>query len=301
MTRPQRLFVPVVTPFGADLSPDPERLLRLCRWLLAEGADGLAVFGTTSEASSLSVEERTRLLDHLVSAGIDPARLLPGTGCAALPDTIRLTAHATALGVKGVLTLPPYYFKNPPEDGIFAAYARTLDAVPDARLYLYHFPQMSGVPLTLSLIERLVAAFGERVAGLKDSSGDWSNTAAVIDAFPALEVFPSSEAMIPQGAAAGAAGCISATANVNPDGIARLIAALDTADEAPALAAAAAIRARVSALPLVPATKAAVAHRLGDPGFATVRPPLAPLGAEEAASLARDLDPMLGRSVDADA
>lgn len=289
MTRP-RLFVPAVTPFAEDLSVDRRRLVAHSRLLLEDGADGLAPFGTTSEATSMSVEERIAALEALVEGGVAPDRLIPGTGCAALPDTIRLTAHATALGVKGVLALPPFYYKPPDEDGIFAAYARTIEAVAAEgtapRLYLYHIPQMSGVPITLTLIRRLAEGFPGVVAGLKDSSGDWDNTAAVIEAFPGIETFSASETLIPANAAAGGAGCISATANVNAAGIARLIRALGTAEEAEALAAAKEIRDRFSALPLIPAIKAAVARRLGDPAFGIVRPPLSPLARAHDALLA---------------
>ena len=108
MTRITGVLSPVVTPFGADLAPDAARFARHCRWLLSQNV-GLAVFGTNSEANSLSVEEKTELLDGLVAAGLDPARMMPGTGCCALPDSVRLTAHAMKLGCGGVLMLPPFY------------------------------------------------------------------------------------------------------------------------------------------------------------------------------------------------
>ncbi|MCL4186635.1 MAG: dihydrodipicolinate synthase family protein [Rhodobacteraceae bacterium] len=286
MPHTPRLYVPAITPFGPDLAVDHTRLVAHSRLLLDDGADGLAPFGTTSEATSMSVEERTAALEALVAGGIAPGRLIPGTGCAALPDTIRLTRHALALGVKGALMLPPFYYKGVPEDGVFAAYARTIEAAgPGLRLYLYHIPQMSGVPITLSLIARLVEAFPGVVAGLKDSSGNWENTAAVIAAFPAIEVFSASESLLPRNVAAGGAGCISATANVNARGIARLIRAIGTDDEAAALADAGRIRAAFEAMPVIPAVKAAIALRLGDPAYATTRPPLAALAPAHAATL----------------
>lgn len=287
MPHTPRLFVPAITPFAADLAVDLPRLVAHSRLLLDDGADGLAPFGTTSEATSMSVEERIAALEALTSGGIAADRLIPGTGCAALPDTIRLTRHALGLGVRGVLMLPPFYYKGVSEDGVFAAYARAIEAAgPGLRLYLYHIPQMSGVPVTLSLIARLVAAFPGVVAGLKDSSGNWENTAAVIAAFPAIEVYSASESLLPRNIAAGGAGCISATANVNAAGIARLIRAAGGDGEAAALADAGRIRAAFEAMPVIPAVKAAIARRLGDAAYATVRPPLAPLGPAHAAALA---------------
>lgn len=281
------VLAPVVTPFTEDLAPDATRFVRHCKWLLAHGCSGLAVFGTNSEANSLSAEERMMLLEELVQAGVPADRLMPGTGCCALTDSVRLTAHAVKLGCAGVLMLPPFYYKGVSEDGVFAAYARAIEAAgPGLRLYLYHIPQMSGVPVTLSLIARLMATFPGVVAGLKDSSGNWENTAAVIAAFPAIEVYSASESLLPRNIAAGGAGCISATANVNAAGIARLIRAAGTDDEAAALADAGRIRAAFEAMPVIPAVKAAIARRLGDAAYATVRPPLAPLGPAHAAALA---------------
>lgn len=286
MTHTPRLFVPLITPFASDLSVDLPRLTTLAQKLLADGADGLAPFGTTSEATSMSVDERISALEALLAAGIDPRCLIPGTGCAALPDTIRLTRHAVGLGVRGTLTLPPFFYKPLSEDGVFAAYARVIEAVgPGLRLYLYHIPQMSGVPITIELIGRLMAAFPGVVAGLKDSSGNWDNTAAVIAAFPQIEVYSASEALLVRNVAAGGAGCISASANVNAHGIAALIRALGTADESARLADVAAIRSLCEKLPLIPGIKAIVARRMQDDSYARVRPPLVDAGHDHSAAV----------------
>ena len=166
---------PVITPFGADLRPDAARLARHCRWLISQNC-GLAVFGTNSEANSLSVEEKIELLDALVEAGVDPARMMPGTGACALPDTVRLTAHAVKRGCAGTMMLPPFYYKGVSDEGLFRSYAEVIERVGDARLriYLYHIPPIAQVPITLGLIERLIAAYPDTVVGIKDSSGDWT-------------------------------------------------------------------------------------------------------------------------------
>jgi 4-hydroxy-tetrahydrodipicolinate synthase len=285
MTHVPRLFVPAITPFRADLTVDLPRLVAFGRYLIAEGADGLAPFGTTSEAASLSVDERMRGLEALASGGVTPERMIPGTGCAALSDTIRLTSHALALGTLGVLMLPPFYYKPVSTEGLFASYARVIEAVgPGLRIYLYHIPQMTGVPITADLIARLDEAFPGVIAGLKDSSGNWDNTAALIAAFPHLEFYSASEALLPRNVAAGGAGCISATANVNAAGIAALIRALGTDAQPAILAQAEAARSAFEKLPLIPAVKAVVALQMDDPGFAHVRPPLvAPSSTQDAA------------------
>src|SRR5437867_10841117 len=187
MTAPKRLsgvLAPVVTPFKRDLSPDRERYVRLCKWLLANGCRGLAVFGTNSEANSLSVDERMVLLETLIQEGVPAAALMPGTGCCALTDSVRLTAHAAALGCAGVLMLPPFYYKGVPDDGLYRSFVEVIERVGDARLrlYLYHIPPVAQVPISLALIERLRRAHPRAVVVIKDSSGDWANTKAVLDA-----------------------------------------------------------------------------------------------------------------------
>ena len=197
--RIQGVLSPVVTPFRSDLSPDAERFVRHCRWLLSQNV-GLAAFGTNSEANSLSADERIELLDHLVAAGLDTSRMMPGTGCCALPETVRLTAHAMKVGCAGVLMLPPFYYKGVSDDGLFRSFAEVIERVGDRRLrvYLYHIPPVAQVPITLGLIERLLKAYPDNVAGIKDSSGDWANTKAVLDAFAAsgFDVFPGSETFL---------------------------------------------------------------------------------------------------------
>jgi 4-hydroxy-tetrahydrodipicolinate synthase len=284
---------PVVTPFKADLSPDPERFVRQCRWLLSQEV-GLAVFGTNSEANSLSTDEKVDLLDRLVVAGVDPARMMPGTGCCALTDSVRLTAHAMKLGCGGALMLPPFYYKGVSDDGLFRNFAEIIERVGDRRLriYLYHIPPMSQVAITLPLIERLLKAYPGIVAGAKDSSGDWNNTKAYIDSFAkeGFDVFPGSETFLLQGMRAGGVGCISATANVNPGAIARLFATWQAADADTQQERLNEIRGIFARHPMIPALKAAIAHYGGDESWATVRPPLVELTQEQKASLAADLD-----------
>ena len=284
---------PVVTPFKSDLSTDPDRFVRQCRWLLTQDV-GLAVFGTNSEANSLSTEEKIELLDRLVGAGLDPARMMPGTGCCALPDSVRLSAHAMKLGCGGVLMLPPFYYKGVSDDGLFKSFAEVIERVGDQRLriYLYHIPPVSQVPITVGLIERLLKAYPGIVAGAKDSSGDWNNTQAYLVNFASqgFDVFAGSETFLLQNMRNGGAGCISATANINPGPIARLFATWKEADADQQQAKLDQIRGIVSRYPMIPALKATIAHHGGDASWATVRPPLVALTPEQRASLVKELD-----------
>ena len=280
---------PVVTPFKRDYSPDAERFIKHCKWLLSHGCSGLAIFGTNSEANSLSVDEKIELLDRLVGAGVPAAKLMPGTGCSALPDSVKLTAHAVKVGCGGVLMLPPFYYKGVPDEGLFRNFAEIIQRVGDARqqLYLYHIPPVSQVPITLGLIERLLKAYPANVAGLKDSSGDWSNTKAVLDNFAkaGFDVFPGSEVFLLDGLRNGGVGCITATGNVNPGPIDKVYQNWRGPEADTLQADITATRKVVQSVPMIPALKAIIAHFGADPGFVTVRPPLIELGADEHAKL----------------
>jgi 4-hydroxy-tetrahydrodipicolinate synthase len=290
--RIQGVLSPVVTPFKADLSPDPERFIRHCRWLLSQNV-GLAAFGTNSEANSLSADERIDLLDGIIAAGLDPGRMMPGTGCCALTDTVRLTAHAMKAGCAGVLMLPPFYYKGVSDEGLFRSFAEVIERVGDRRLrvYLYHIPPVAQVSITLTLIERLLTAYPDNVAGIKDSSGDWANTKAVLDAFgrSGFAVFPGSETFLLAAMRAGAVGCISATANVNPGPIARLHATWQAPDADQQQQRLDEIRSIMQGYVMIPALKAALAHWSGDPAWGTVRPPLVGLTADQSADLVTKL------------
>jgi 4-hydroxy-tetrahydrodipicolinate synthase len=284
---------PVVTPFKPDLSPDPDRFVRQCRWLLSQNV-GLAVFGTNSEANSLSVEEKIEQLDRLVASGLDPARMMPGTGHCALTDSVRMTAHAMKLGCGGVLRLPPFYYKGVSDEGLFRTFAEVIERVGESRLrvYVYHIPPVSQVPITLGLVERLLKAYPAQTAGMKDSGGDWKNTQSFLDAFAksGFDVFAGSETFLLQNMRNGGAGCISATANVNPGPIARLFDTWQNADADSQQSRLDEIRGTFAKFPMIPALKAAIAHHGGDPTWTTVRPPLVALTPEQSNALVTELD-----------
>lgn len=287
------ILSPVVTPFKADLSPDADRLEAHCRWLLSNDV-GLAVFGTNSEANSLGVEEKVELLDYLVDSGLDPARMMPGTGASAITDSVRLTSHAVKRGCAGVLMLPPFYYKGVSDEGLFRNFAEIIERVGDSRLriYLYNIPPVSQVAISVALIERLLERYPVIIAGAKDSSGDWNNTKSYIDNFAAqgFDVFPGAETFLLQGLRSGGAGCISATANVNPGSIANLYKTWEAADADSQQKRLDEIRGIFAKYPMIPALKTAIANYGGDAAWVTVRPPLVELSKGQAESLIRDLD-----------
>ena len=294
MAVPERIsgvLSPVVTPFKDDLSPDPHRLVQHCRWLLSQNV-GLAPFGTTSEGNSLSVEEKMSLLDHLIEAGIDTARLMPGTGHCALADTVKLTNYAVKLGCAGTLMLPPFYYKDVSDDGLYASFAEVIDRVgsSELRIYLYHIPPIAQVGISPPLVERLAKTFPETVVGIKDSSGDWNNTNAFLQLdLDDFRVFAGSESFLLQNMRAGGAGCISATANVNPAAINQLYADWQSNVADDMQQGLDKVREIIKKFPMIPALKATIAEFGDDPKWAVVRPPLVALSADRRSALLEEL------------
>jgi len=291
--RIEGVLSPVITPFRKDLSPDPDRFVRHCRWLMKSGCSGLAVFGTNSEANSMSVEEKLELLDALVKGGVPAGVLMPGTGHCALTDSVKMTRESVRLGCGGVLMLPPFYYKGVSDEGLFRNFAEVIERVGDdrLRLYLYHIPPVSSVAITLELIERLLARYPGIVAGAKDSSGDWANTKAMCDRFKdrGFDVFPGSEVFLLDGLRAGGKGCITATGNINPGPIDAVYRNWRGPEADKLQAGITATRKIVQKVPMIPALKAITAHFGNDPAWKTVRPPLTELTAGQEQQVVTEL------------
>lgn len=283
--RIEGVLAPVITPFKRDLSPDADRFVKHCRWLMQSGCAGLAVFGTNSEANSMSVDEKLELLEALVKGGVPAAALMPGTGHCALTDSVKMTREAVRMGCGGVLMLPPFYYKGVSDEGLFRSFSEVIERTGDERLrlYLYHIPPVANVGITLDLIERLLTRYPGIVAGAKDSSGDWANTKTMLDRFKerGFDVFPGSEVFLLDGLCSGGKGCITATGNVNPGAINAVFQGWRGPDADKLQAGITATRKIVQKVPMIPALKAITAHFGNDPQWRTVRPPLTELTPEQ--------------------
>jgi len=278
----------IATPVDANGEPDIGRATKLARFLLDNGCDGLNVLGTTGEATSFSLAQRQRVMTAYRDAGLPLDRLMVGTGAAAVADAVALSRHAAELGFAGALVLPPFYYKGVPDDGL-AAYIDTIVSATAAKpipIYLYHFPAQSGLPWHPKLVRRLLDAFGARLVGLKDSSGDMAYAREVAAISPAFKVFPSTEAVLIEARGGAFAGCISATANLNPDLCQRAWSRGDAA----ALDSAVTIRKLFDGRALVSGVKALLAHIHGDAALARVMPPLAAFSAADTAAVTAGYD-----------
>lgn len=294
------VFSAAATPLNADLAPDTGLLLAHCRQLLGSGCDGIALLGTTGEANSFSLNERKAMLEAMLAGGIAPDQIMPGTGVAAIPETVELTRHALSVGVGAVVMLPPFYYKGVSDEGLFAAYARIIEGIGDDRLriILYHIPQMSGVGLSHDLIGRLHKAFPSTVVGIKDSSGDYDNMEAMVEKFPGFSVLAGADPLMLPLLRKGGAGCITATSNLIAKDLAHVFAhGLDESKAAslePVQARIAAHRKLASSYDLIPTVKALLAERTGNAGWCRVRPPLLPLTEAQRAEVAAGLQAIAG-------
>ena len=285
------ILSPVLTPFTKDLKPDSRRLVKLCRWLSSQNV-ALVLFGTTSEANSLSLEEKISLLNDLIDAEINPSLLMPGTGCCSLTETVQLTSHAVKLGCKGTLMLPPFFYKDINDDGLFRSYAETIERVGDSalKIYLYHIPPVSGVNISLDLIERLIIRYPNVIAGIKDSSGNWKNTQSILERrWDDFRVFAGSERFLLQTMRAGGVGCISATANINPNAIYNLYKdwKINQADNLQKQLNQ--VRTILESYPMIPALKSVVSYYSNHPDWTIVRPPFISLEKETQKELIQKL------------
>ena len=285
------ILSPVLTPFTKDLKPDSRRLVKLCRWLSSQNV-ALVLFGTTSEANSLSLEEKISLLNDLIDAEINPSLLMPGTGCCSLTETVQLTSHAVKLGCKGTLMLPPFFYKDINDDGLFRSYAETIERVGDSalKIYLYHIPPVSGVNISLDLIERLVIRYPNTIVGVKDSSGNWENTQSILERqLDDFRVFAGSEHFLLQTMRAGGAGCISATANINPNAIYNLYKEWKSNQADDLQKQLNQVRATLESYPMIPALKSVVSYYSNHPDWTIVRPPFISLEKETQKELIQKL------------
>lgn len=272
-----------LTPLDQDLNIDGNHLARHVQWLLRRGASGVVLMGTTGEANSFGTSERMTALEAVLSSGVDPEKLIVGTGCCALTDTVDLTRNVLRAGVHRILVLPPFYYKQVSEDGLFAAYDYLLQSVGsnEIRIYLYHFPKMSAVPISVALVERLIKAYPDSIAGFKDSSGDWAHISAMIRHFRELDVFAGSEQFLLDTLRLGGAGCISATANVSSQLAAELLHRWKNPEAKTLQTRLYDIRRAVEQWPMIPALKALMQELTQRGNWANLRPPLKALAPRE--------------------
>lgn len=292
------VITPILTPFNDDLSLAPDLYLSHALWLLEQGIHYISPFGTTGEALSLSLNERLEALDILIKGGIDPAVLMPGTGLCNLEETVTLCQHAVDHGCKAVMTLPPFFYKNASDDGLYAYFVRLIESInrDNLKICMYHIPPLAGIGFSPELAGRLASDFPDIIVAYKDSSGDFENTRKVIAAAPDIAVFPGSETFLRQGMENGGMGCISATCNVNTAGIRNVFNVITGAKDGnldQVNNEMKTFRKHVEGYGPIPAMKGLLAEKRGDARWRNVRPPILPASEESTRELIYKLGDML--------
>ncbi len=287
------LISPILSPFDDNLNFNQEMYNELAKDLLSTGCSGLAPFGTTGEALSVSNDERMQALENLIKSGVSPDKLIPGTGLCNFPDTVKISRHAIELGCKGVMTLPAFYFKDVTDEGLFQYYERLIDEInhPNLKIYLYHIPQVSGVGLSIPLVKKLRSTYPDIIVGIKDSSGVWENTEQLLS-IDGLIVYPGAELPVIDAIKLGGPGCISATANFNPTNIAQVIelshdGKWDQAEEVHKDVKE--VRYLFQDYSAIPAQKAMLAIKYKDDRWKNIRPPLVQISEQRSSELADKL------------
>jgi len=287
------LISPILSPFDDSLNFNQEMYNELAKDLLSTGCSGLAPFGTTGEALSVSNDERMQALENLIKSGVSPDKLIPGTGLCNFPDTVKISRHAIELGCKGVMTLPAFYFKDVTDEGLFQYYERLIDEInhPNLKIYLYHIPQVSGVGLSIPLVKKLRSTYPDIMVGIKDSSGVWENTEQLLS-IDGLIVYPGAELPVIDAIKLGGPGCISATANFNPTNIAKVIelshdGKWDQAEEVHKDVKE--VRYLFQDYSAIPAQKAMLAIKYKDKRWKNIRPPLVQISEQRSSELAEKL------------
>ena len=283
----------VLTAMNADLSVDLDRMAAHSKWLLANGCNGLGVLGTTGEANSIGVNERMEVLEGLVARGVPAARMMPGTGMPSITDTVLLSRHAEKLGARGVLVLPPFYYKNPSDDGLFAFFSEAVQRIGSGLpIYLYNFPQQAAIPFTFALITRLLKAYPGTIRGAKDSSGNFENTGGMAKEFgrDGFEVYAGDDGLLLDLMAVGGAGCITAASNITCAVNQEVYSNWNNPKGTEAQTRLSAARKAVISVPLIPGLKALKARHTGDTTWHNIRPPHLRLDAAQQATLFSNFD-----------
>ena len=280
------VYSAVLTPFKKDLTIDTKLFISHCEFLLKNNIS-LAPLGTTGEANSISVYEKIDLIKTLASSDLPKEKIIIGTGNTSFVDAALLTKTAVENKIYSVLLLPPFYYKNVSDEGVYQYYKEIINKVKskNLRVFLYNIPQVSGVTISIDLVNRLKKDFSDLITGIKDSSGNFENTKKYKE-IKIFIVYTGSEKFLYDGLHIGCSGCISATTNVNIEA-AKLINSFDKSEGVSINKNIKAVRDIFEKYPVIAALKATKIKE--DSNWSNIRPPLVALSNQQRSNLAKDL------------
>lgn len=283
--KPQRfgLSCAISTPMHADGAINFAALADHAGWVLGNGCDSVTLFGTTGEGAALTMHERDRMFGAVLGAGVQPGKqLLAGVCATALGDAVEQAALAYDAGCKGVLLMPPFYFKGIDDDGLFAWHAGFIERLKGAAkgVIVYHIPSQSNTPISVDLVSRLKAAFPGVITGVKDSSANWDTQAAFLKAHGDLSILVGDETLLARSVREGGEGSICGVSNIAPGWLRPMVYEGKEDGRVNAL-----VKAIVS-MPIMSAVKALAGHVHGrKDGFIGMRAPLPALTSDQYARL----------------
>ena len=288
---PGGVLTAVLTPLDGNLNADYGHLVNHINWLLRRGNNAIGLLGTTGEANSFSVDERKEILEAVLDRGIAPNKLLVGTGCCSITDTVNLTRHAYSHSVADMLLLPPFYYKQINDTGLETYFARVLDRVGEngIRIYLYHFPQLTGIPYTVRLVEKLVSKYPKNIIGMKDSGGEWSHMEDILQAIPGFRLYAGNEKFLLSALKAGGAGCISASANLTSPEAAAVYEAWKNGGGEKEQSRLSVLRSVLEMYPAIGTLKYILARLANNKNWLNIRPPNSILSEEEGSQVEQKL------------
>ncbi|MBX4871515.1 dihydrodipicolinate synthase family protein [Rhizobium bangladeshense] len=286
MTLKFGLSVALATPFSENGNIAIEAMIAQARRCLAAGCSSVTLFGTTGEGPSIGNGERERVLAAFLDAGIAPGNIIVGVLVDAAEDAAMQAGQALSLGARNILLAPPSYFKNVSDDGVFQWFSAVFALLGDkARdIIVYNLPSVTMVPLSVSLIGRLRTAFPRIVMGVKDSSGDWPYTEALLKAHSDLIILVGDERHLAKAVRLGGRGAISGMANFVPRELKPM------AEEGRDDARVEDFVVELLKHPVISAVKAMVARTTSEETWTAVRPPLIPISGEAQGQLALAFD-----------
>lgn len=289
------VFAAAVTPLKATGAPDLDSFPGFLEFLANRGCHGALLLGTTGEGPSFSFDERVAIWRASAAGRPKDFILMAGTGTPSLAETIALNQTAFDLGYDAVVVLPPYFFRNASEDGLFTWFSQVIEqSVPEGRWLLgYNIPAVSGVPLSVSLLLRLNAAFPSRFGGLKDSTGDFESSKSYVAALPGKSVLVGNDKLMAPGLAEGAAGCITALANTRSLELRSIYDAHARGEMTSEMQAALdPIRSAMDAMPSAPAYLKALLHAQHEFPLWPVRAPLQDFSSRQTQQALSALEPI---------
>ena len=280
------VYSAVLTPFKKDLTIDTKLFISHCEFLLKNNIS-LAPLGTTGEANSISISEKLDLIKTIANSDLPKEKIIIGTGNTSFVDAALLTKTAVENKIYSVLLLPPFYYKNVSDEGVYQYYKEIINIVKsiNLRIFLYNIPQVSGVTISIDLVNRLKKEFSDTITGIKDSSGNFENTKKYKE-IKNFIVYPGSEKFLYDGLNIGCSGCISATTNVNIEA-AKLINSFDKSEGESINKKIKSVRDVFEKYPVIPALKATKIKE--DSNWSNIRPPLVALSDQQRSNLAKDL------------